>query len=429
MSEYILDIVSDAYMEDDVMKKFVIISTVLILLAAGAFGYSLYHYMQVTDLIGSSSAQPTEAATVSDAAAPTDAVAPAPAENTPDGGIFADSYAKAADYVTGLSTEQMVGQLLLGVCADTTTAAAEINRYSLAGMLFESGNFSGMSAEDITKGLSTVASSADIKPIFAAQEEGGLYTTVSDLSSFTDYDFNSPRTEFASGGLQAVEKAEDEKATMLHSLGFNLNLAPSVDLAEDSSQVMYSRSIDSDADTVAAYAEYAAKFDQAKGVSVALKHFPGYGTIPDSAVSFTAATVDDRPADTVRNTDYTPFKKGAEAGAHFIMMSNVVVESIDSAHTAALSPALHRELRDTVGFSGIIITDLLDGMDYSAYSEGNKPAVQAVLAGNDMILVRDYAAAYNDILTAVNAGTISDTALKAACTRVIAYKYTAGILQ
>ena len=68
-------------------------------------------------------------------------------------------------------------------------------------------------------------------------------------------------------------------------------------------------------------------------------------------------------------------------------------------------------------------------MDYSAYADGKKPAVQAVLAGNDMILVRDYATAYSDILAAVNDGTIGEQMLKNACTRVIAYKYTAGILQ
>ena len=35
-------------MEDKQMKKFIIISTILILVAAGLFGYSLYHYLDVT---------------------------------------------------------------------------------------------------------------------------------------------------------------------------------------------------------------------------------------------------------------------------------------------------------------------------------------------------------------------------------------------
>ena len=111
------------------------------------------------------------------------------------------------------------------------------------------------------------------------------------------------------------------------------------------------------------------------------------------------------------------------------MISNVVVQNIDANHTAALSPALHQELRDAVGFTGLIITDVIDRADYSAYADGKNVAVAAVLAGNDMILVRDYAAAYTAILAAVNDGTIDDATLKKACTRIIAYKYAAGMLE
>ena len=122
------------------------------------------------------------------------------------------------------------------------------------------------------------------------------------------------------------------------------------------------------------------------------------------------------------------FKKGVEAGAHFVMVSNVVVKNIDASHTAALSPAIHNELRNTVGFTGLIMTDVLDDADYSAYADGKKPVVQAVLAGNDVILVRNYAAAHADILAAVKSGEITEEQLKNTCTRIISYKYAAGIM-
>ena len=410
------------------MKKFVIISTVLILLAAGFFGYSLYHYMDVSDLLNKS--ETSSGDTTATQADQTEATEPVGtlSDGINDGGIFSANYEKAAAYVENMSKEEMVGQMLLGVCTDASTAASEIDKYSLSGMLFKSDNFSFMTSEEVAASVKKVAADTKIKPILAAQEEGGSYTTVSDLSSFTQYDYNSPRTDFASGGLQAVEKVEDEKTLMLKSLGFNLNLAPVVDLPDSSDQIMYSRALTEDVDTVSAYAEYTAKFNQAKGVSVALKHFPGYGTIPDSANTGIGAVTDDRAADTIRNTDYQPFKKGAQAGAHFIMVSNVVVKNIDSAHTAALSPAIHSELRGNVDFSGLIMTDVIDDMDYSAYADGNKTAVAAVLAGNDIILVNDYATAYSDILAAVDAGTVSSDTLKNACTRIIAYKYTVGIM-
>ncbi len=415
------------------MKKFIIISAVLLLLAGGAFGYSLYRYMDVTNVLNSKNTAPTEAATQAPAKTDSSEAPKAPTQNdtavVASSDVFAAASEKAAAYTANLSAEEMAGQLLLGICADASTAASEINRCHLAGMLFESGNFQGLSKENITAALLAASTDAKVKPILAAQEEGGSYTTLSDLDSFSEYDFNALRTEFESGGLQAVQKAEDAKTTMLKSVGINLNLAPVVDLAQSADQIMYSRSADGNVETASSIAEYAAKFNQAKGVSACLKHFPGYGTVPDSAVTGVGAVTDDRPAETIRQNDYTPFKKGAEAGAHFIMMSNVVVKNIDAAHTAALSPTLHTELRSSVGFKGIIMTDVLDDADYSAYAEGRKPVVQAVLAGNDLILVRDYATAYNDIVAAVKDGTITEAQLKEACTRVIAYKYTAGILK
>ena len=413
------------------MKKFVIISVALVLAAVIAFGAALIYYLKVNES-NKQEDEATEAVEETKASAeePTEAVNTKrddTAVNSSD--VFESGASQASTYVAGMSTEEMVGQLILGICSDPSTVSAQMKQYSLAGMLFTSENFMGMTKDQIPATLTAAATDLKTKPILAAQEEGGTYTTISDLSRYEEYDFNSPRTEFEIGGLQGVEKAEESKITMLKEAGFNMNLAPVIDLATSSDQIMYSRSISGDVETVSSYAEYAAKFDQPRGVSIVLEHFPGYGTIPDSADTGMGAIVDDREADTIRSTDYTPFKRGVSAGAHCVMMSNVVVQKIDPDHTAALSTTLHKELRDTVGFSGIIMTDVLDDADYSAYADGKKPAVQAVLAGNDLILVRDYATAYNDILAAVKDGTITESQLKEACTRVLAYKYTAKIMK
>lgn len=405
------------------MKRFVIISAVLILLSAGVFGYSLSHYIAVTR-----PAAPAAEAPTAEAAAPTESATEELKLDTDalsDNGIFSEYYDEASAYVARMSTEQMVGQLILGVTADPTAAASDISRYSLAGVLFDTAAFDYMAKEDVKTAVQTVKSAASIAPIIAAQEEGGLRTTLSGHSAFEDYTFDSPRDIFESDGLSAVEKTEDEKMLLLREYGFNLNLAPVVDLPDMYDQIMYSRSLSSEVQVVSTYAEYCAKFNQAKGVSVALKHFPGYGTIPDS---YDAVITDTRDASVIRNTDYAPFKAGAAAGAHFIMVSNVVVQGIDAVHTAALSPAIHRELREAVGFTGLVITDVLDAADYSAYADGRNVAVAAVLAGNDIILVNDYASAYTSILAAVNDGTIGSDILKQICTRVIAYKYAAGLL-
>ena len=403
------------------MKRFLIISIALILVSGGVFGYSLHHYLSAQN---ADAAQPsTEPA----ATAPTepDAQLNLNTDTLNDGGIFSAYYDQAEQYVAGMTKEQMVGQMIIDVADDASDAVTDISRYSLGGVLFTAESFDYMSKDEVKSAIERVRTAATLSPILAAQEEGGRVNTVSGHSAFDDVTFESPRNVYEAGGIAAVERQEDEKTQFLKELGFNVNLAPVLDLAKEYDQIMFSRSLCGDAQVTSTYAEYVAKFNQAKGVSVVLKHFPGYGTINDT---YDVPVVDTRDAAVIRAEDYLPFKAGVSAGAHFVMISNVVAQGFDSAHTAALSPTLHRELRDNIGFTGLIITDVLDKNDYSAYADGKAPAVAAVLAGNDLILVNDCASAYNAIISAVNDGTVSETILKQVCTRIIAYKYAAGLM-
>ena len=401
------------------MKRFVIISAVLLLLGAGVFGYSLYHYLQVT-APAAVTASPTQASGQTATEEPQLNRA-----DIDDSGVFSQYYAAAQAKAAEMTKEEMIGQMLVGYVSDAAAAAADVKRVSLAGVLFKNEAFDYMSSDEVKTAVASVSSAASVAPILAAQEEGGRVTTVSGHDAFAEYSFDSPRDIYDAGGIAEVERVEDEKTQLLKDLGFNANMAPVVDLPETFDQIMYSRSLSSDAQVTSTYAEYCAKFNQAKGVSVCLKHFPGYGTIPDT---YEPVVVDTRDAATIRTVDYTPFKAGIEAGAHFVMISNVVVQSIDPTHTAALSPTFHKELREDLGFTGLIITEQLDASDYSAYSDGKDPAVAAVLAGNDLILVSDYSTAYNTILAALNDGAIDPAIVQQACTRVLAYKYSAGIL-
>lgn len=420
------------------MKKFAIISIILLLIGGTAFGVSVWHYI---DVMHPFDRQPAEnvSATEAPRATADSAVKPlntgdAPASNSvPDGELFEANYEKAKKAVEEMTAPEMAGQLVVGVCSDLDSGSADLTQYGLSGYLLESSAFTFKTADEIKTGLLAMSEGASIKPILAAQEEGGAVTTVSDAPAFGEYSFDSPRNILAISGMQEVEKTELEKATLLKSLGFNVNLAPVVDLADSYDQIMYSRAIAGDLDTVTDFAKYCAKHVQAKGISVALKHFPGYGSVPDSASYEAAAAgtaiIDTRDAATLRANDYEPFKAGVSEGAHFVMVSNVVVESLDANHTAALSSAVHQELREVVGFTGLIITDIIDDADYSAYADGKNVAVAAVLAGNDLILSRNYGDSYNAILAAVNDGTISESLLKETCTRVLAYKYTAGLIK
>lgn len=404
------------------MKKFLIISIILILIASTVFLVSLFHYIDVAK----GDATPDEAPTqkIEETQAETEVQVSLPAQ-WQDDGIFSANYEKAYAYMQDMSTEQMVGQLILGTCPTDDSAKNLMSRYALSGFLFSADNFYEMDADEIKSTISGYQSSADTKMIMAVEEEGGAVTALSDLDAFPEYDFYSPRETFANGGMDALTDMETQKAQMLSSVGINLNLAPVCDMAEEMTQLMYSRSLGGTVNETSQYVSEATTISQGKGVSVALKHFPGYGTTPDT---YGALAVDSREVSVFEENDFMPFEAGIAEGAHCVMVSNALVEKLDPTCIASLSDYIHTVLKTRVGFSGIVITDNLDNDDYSEYANGNDVYVQAVLAGNDLILVDDVESAYKAILDAVNDSTISEDVLKQTCMRVLAYKYTAGIM-
>ncbi|MBQ2972629.1 MAG: hypothetical protein IJE16_08820 [Ruminococcus sp.] len=406
------------------MKKFWTISIILVLVSAIIFSGSLFYYISETreDEATFDQLSPTE---------PTEKVegnktgGQVPAEFL-DGGIFSKNYEKAYAYMQSMSTEQMVGQLIIGTCPADDSAKSLISKYALSGLYFTDDNFYSMSVDEIKSAISSYQSSAKTPMIMSVEEEGGAVTALSDLDAFPDYDFASPRDTFAEGGMDAVKEMETQKATMLSSVGINLNLSPVLDMAQEFTQIMYSRSLGGTVQDASQYAKDATSINQGKGVSVALKHFPGYGTIPDT---YEPVVVDDREKSIFETNDFKPFEAGVDAGAHCVLVSNVFVESLDSSCISSLSENTHKILRNDIGFTGLIITDNLNNADYSEYANGKDVYVQAVLAGNDVIMVDEIEDAYTAILNAVNDGTISSATLQQACMRVLAYKYTTGLLK
>lgn len=410
------------------MKKFWTVSIILILVSVIAFSGSLYYYIDVTkeDEATSDQIVPTVANNENDKEDETQPVSVDVPKELLDDGIFFENYEKAYSYMQSMSDEQMVGQLLIGSYPGDESADTLVADYALSGYYFTADDFTGMSSQDIKNSISSFNQKSKTPMIMSVKEEGGAVTALSDLDAFPEHDFYSPRDTFAQGGLDAVKKNEIDKATMLKSVGINLNLAPVLDMAEETNQIMYSRSLGGTVEETSQYAKEVTTTSQQKGVSVALKHFPGYGTNLDT---YEPIVVDERDIETFRETDFKPFEAGINAGAHFVLVSNVLAKNIDSQCVASLSKKAHDILKNELKFGGLIITDNLNNADYSEYSDGKDIYVQAVLCGNDLIMVDNVQDAYNSILGAVNDGTIDKTTLQKACMRVLAYKYTVGIIK
>ena len=99
---------------------------------------------------------------------------------------------------------------------------------------------------------------------------------------------------------------------------------------------------------------------------------------------------------------------------------------MDEEYPASLSKEVHRILREDLGFTGVIMTDDLAMNAISEYT--HHPTVEAVLAGNDLVMVTDYVTSYQEILKAVQENTISEDMIDQAVFRILAWKYQMNLL-
>ena len=156
-----------------------------------------------------------------------------------------------------------------------------------------------------------------------------------------------------------------------------------------------------------------------------MKHFPGYG---DNEDTHTGIAIDERPYSTFETTDFLPFKSGIEAGGPCILVSHNIVKSMDENKPSSLSENVHKILREDLNFSGIAMTDDLAMDAVKSYVENGEAAVQAVLAGNDMIISSDFVPQKQEILKAIQEKKINEDMINKAVRRIISMKIAYGII-
>ena len=101
---------------------------------------------------------------------------------------------------------------------------------------------------------------------------------------------------------------------------------------------------------------------------------------------------------------------------------------MDGAYPASLSAKVHTLLRDTLGFTGVIVTDDLAMDAVKAYAQDGSAAVLAIQAGNDMIVTTDYQTQIPQAIAAVQSGEIAESDIDAHVFRVLHEKQALGLI-
>lgn len=339
--------------------------------------------------------------------------------------ILQDDIFQVDQLLSDMTLEEKVGQMFIGCFYTGTPSPETVAQYHLGGVVLFGASFKSTPPEEVTANLDAIDSAADIAPLIAVDEEGGTVVRVSASRLYRSEPFQSPRELFAAGGLDAIVTDTHEKNQLLLELGIDMNLAPVCDISQNPDDYIYERSLGENAKTTAAYTKQVVSACVEDGMGCCLKHFPGYGSTSDT---HNGAATDTHTLKQIKKTDLIPFQAGIDAGAHSVLMSHNIVTALDQELPASLSPAVHKILRDDMGFNGVIMTDDLSMGAITQFSPDTDSAVSAVIAGNDMLCTGDYADQYQAVLDAVRSGMISEARIDISVRRILQLKLDLGLI-
>ncbi|MCH5167016.1 MAG: hypothetical protein J1F35_03900 [Erysipelotrichales bacterium] len=329
-----------------------------------------------------------------------------------DNGIFSKFYKQAYNKLQTLSIDEKIGQLLIARYPESK----EGNKYNLAGYVFYQKDFDDKGKDEVIEMIDSLNDTARIPLFIAVDEEGGRIIRVSSNSKLVETPFKSSKELYDEGGFDLISEDTKKKSDLLSSLHINVNLAPVVDIAENTDSYIYPRTIGYGVEITSKYASTVINASKTNNVSYVLKHFPGYG---DSTDTHNDESINNTDYDEIINKNIIPFKSGIDAGAEAVLVSHNTYTSIDD-EPASLSSGVHNILKSELKFTGVTITD---DLDMGATSDINNKYLNALLAGNDLLIVTDYESAFKEIKKGLTDGDISEDYIDKLVLKVLSWKY------
>ncbi|MBE9195296.1 beta-glucosidase [Synechocystis sp. LEGE 06083] len=157
-------------------------------------------------------------------------------------------------------------------------------------------------------------------------------------------------------------------------------------------------------------------------VLTSAKHFPGHGdTNTDSHLHL---PVMPHTIDRLETVEIPPFQQAIAQGVDSVMTAHILVPAWDDSNPATLSPAiLTGQLRQKLGFEGIIVTDALIMGGITEIASPGEVAIRALEAGVDILLMPpDPILVITAIAKAVESGRLTEERIEQSLQRVLTAK-------
>ncbi|MFZ9386438.1 MAG: glycoside hydrolase family 3 N-terminal domain-containing protein [Chitinophagaceae bacterium] len=170
-------------------------------------------------------------------------------------------------------------------------------------------------------------------------------------------------------------------------IGVHVNYAPVVDINNNpNNPVIGYRSFGEDRDKVARYGVAYMKGMQDEGIMACAKHFPGHGDV--DVDSHYDLPVIKKSMTQLDSMELVPFRAVFDAGIGSVMIAHLSIPAIDNTANRATSISKNNVtdlLRNKMGYQGLTFTDALEMKGVAKYFPGGVIAVEALIAGNDML--------------------------------------------
>ena len=321
---------------------------------------------------------------------------------------------------------QLIGQKLVVRMQGLTPSAdllGRIQRGEIGGVILFGSNISTAAAlRTLTATLRGAAAAGGRPPLLiAVDQEGGSVKRI----PWIPPTLSPPQMgQLASTSIAQAQGSATGAA--LRDLGIDVDFAPVADVPASTASFMYQegRTWSFNASRTAWLANAFAKGLRLRSVLPAMKHFPGIGYATKNTDSSVVKIWASR---TQLSPGLAPYRMAIANHVPLIMLSNATYPAYDPVHAAGWSPAIVGTLlRRDLGFTGVTITDSLDGTASARGISTRRLAAAAAEAGTDMILTTGSEAATNSLFAYLvqqaSAGAVPIATLQASYTRILALK-------
>ena len=229
---------------------------------------------------------------------------------------------------------------------------------------------------------------------------------------------SDPASAGTTGGQQAAEALLDYNA--------NTNLAPVLGVFRAAGDFLdeYQRSFGDTSQQVIAAAIPFLQAQQVGGTIATAKHFPGLGAATaDQDTDAEPVTLNVSLTD-LQNIDMKPFEAAVAAGVDMVMPSWAIYPALDTMPSGLSTKWVQGQLRGTLGFTGVTITDSMEAGAILPYGDDAARVKLATEAGMDLLLaaIQDPTQGQNftqALASAVCSGELDRDAFDASTTRIM----------